>query len=191
MKCVAGADVAYDKRSDRFYAAVVVLRLPELEIIEQAHAVGWVKFPYIPGLLSFRESPVLLAAFAKVRSEPDVLMFDGQGIAHPRGLGLASHVGLLLDKPAIGCAKSRLVGEHGDVGQAVGDFMPLVFHGKRVGAVLRTRKGVKPVFVSPGHRMSLKAAMEIVRKTCRGFRIPEPTRQAHLLVNRLRAQDEA
>jgi len=184
---VAGADVAYAKDSDRLYAAVRALDARDLQVVDSATAVGRNPFPYVPGLLSFREAPILLKAFSGLTRGPDVLILDGQGIAHPRGLGLAAHIGLWLDLPTIGCAKSRLCGEHGEVGLHVGDYAPLLLNGKTVGAVLRTRLNVKPVFVSPGHRMDLPTAIRIVLDTGKGYRLPEPTRQAHLLANRLRA----
>ena len=187
IQTIAGADVSYDKHSDRFYAGVVVFKLNKhLEMIEEATAVGKARFPYIPGLLSFREAPILLRAFRKLKNNPDIVLFDGQGIAHPRHFGLASHMGLILDKPSIGCAKSRLVGEYGSVENTAGAYSKLIYENKIVGVVLRTKKNTKPVFISPGHRTNLTFAIRIVLKTCCGYRIPEPTRQAHLLVNKLR-----
>jgi len=187
IQTIAGADVSYDKHSDRFYAGVVVFKLnKQLELIEEATAVGKARFPYIPGLLSFREAPILLRAFRKLKNNPDIVLFDGQGIAHPRHFGLASHMGLILDKPSIGCAKSRLVGEYGSVENTAGAYSKLIYENKIVGVVLRTKKNTKPIFISPGHRTNLTFAIRIVLKTCCGYRIPEPTRQAHLLVNKLR-----
>lgn len=186
IRLVAGADVSYSKGSDIFFSSVVVLEIPGMGILEEAAAEGKVDFPYIPGLLSFREAPVLIRAFEKVKNTPDVIIFDGHGISHPRGMGLASHIGLLLDLPSIGCAKKRLVGDYDPVGSEVGDHTPITFKGDVVGAVLRTKKNVKPVFVSPGHKMDVPSAVEIVMKTCRGYKLPEPTRQAHLSVNRIR-----
>ena len=187
IQTIAGADVSYDKHSDRFFAGVVVFKLnKQLELIEEATAVGKARFPYIPGLLSFREAPILLMAFRKLKNNPDIVLFDGQGIAHPRHFGLASHMGLILDKPSIGCAKSRLVGEYGSVENTAGAYSKLIYENKIVGVVLRTKKNTKPVFISPGHRTNLTFAIRIVLKTCCGYRIPEPTRQAHLLVNKLR-----
>ena len=148
--------------------------------------MGKAKFPYIPGLLSFREAPILLRAFRKLKNNPDVILFDGQGIAHPRSFGLASHMGLILDKPSIGCAKSRLVGEYGSVENTAGAYSKLIYGNKIVGVVLRTKNNTKPIFVSPGHKTNLTFAIRIALKTCCGYRIPEPTRQAHLLVNKLR-----
>ena len=186
VRLAAGADVSYEKRDNRFYAAVVVMSVPELEIVEEAWAAGVATFPYIPGLLTFREGPVLVRAFERLRTRPDLVIFDGQGVAHPRGVGLAAHMGLLLEVPSIGCAKTRLCGEHGEVAGPAGSRTELRLDGRTVGLVVRTRAGVKPVFVSVGHRISLGSAAEWVLRTCRGCRLPEPTRQAHLLVNRLR-----
>ncbi|MFQ5965370.1 MAG: deoxyribonuclease V [Candidatus Scalinduaceae bacterium] len=185
-KLIGGADVSYNKVSDRFYAGVVVFELQSMRKIEETTASGKVDFPYIPGLLSFRESPILLKAFSKVKKEPDIIILDAQGIAHPRGVGLASHMGLLLNKPSIGCAKTRLIGTYNEVGEEVGCFSQLKIDGKIVGVVLRTRKNVKPVFVSPGHKIDLATSIDIVQKSCSGYRLPEPTRQAHNLVNKIK-----
>ena len=186
LKLVAGTDISYSKKSDKFYGAVLVLSLPDLEEVDRATAVGRVKFPYIPGLLSFREAPILLKAFEKLETVPDLIMFDGQGTAHPRGLGLASHMGLILDIPSIGCAKSRLCGGHREVSKKAGSHVPLKLDGRTIGAVVRTRDKVNPIFVSPGHRMGFRAAVKWTLKCCGGYRIPEPTRRAHHLVNELR-----
>ena len=183
---VAGADVSYDKENDSFIAGVVVFVLRTMEKIEESTASGRVAFPYIPGLLSFRESPMLIRAFTKIKSVPGILMLDAQGIAHPRGIGLASHMGLLLDTPSIGCAKTRLIGEHDEVDNEVGDSKPLLVKERQVGAVLRTKKNVKPVFVSPGHKIDIITSIQVVLKSCRGYRLPEPTRQAHNLVTKIK-----
>ncbi len=185
-KLIAGADVSYDKEIDRFYAGVVVFELQTMQKIEEVTASGKVGFPYIPGLLSFREAPILLRAFTKVKKIPDIIMLDAQGIAHPRGIGLASHIGLLLNKPSIGCAKTRLIGEYNNVGKKVGYYSQLTIKGKVVGVVLRTRKNVKPVFISPGHKIDLATSVDLVLKSCRGYKLPEPTRQAHNLVNKVK-----
>ncbi len=185
-KLIAGADVSYDKEIDRFYAGVVVFELQTMQKIEEVTASGKVSFPYIPGLLSFRESPILLRAFSKVKKTPDIIILDAQGIAHPRGIGLASHIGLLLNKPSIGCAKTRLIGEYDNVGKEAGCYSQLTIKGKAVGVVLRTRKNVKPVFVSPGHKIDLAMSIDLVLKSCRGYKLPEPTRQAHNLVTKVR-----
>jgi len=186
VRLVAGADVSYDKNDNRFYAAVTVMTFPQLIVAEEVTASGVPTFPYIPGLLTFREGPILIRAFEKLERRPDFVIFDGQGLAHPRGFGLASHMGLLLDTPSIGCAKTRLWGEHAEPGPTVGSSSRLSYDGQVIGLVLRTRRNVKPVFVSIGHRISLKSAAEWVLRTCQGYRLPEPTRQAHLLVNRMR-----
>ena len=186
INIVAGADISYSRRSDLFFAAVVLLEYPTMAVIEEACFIERVSFPYIPGLLSFREGPAVLKAFEKLRGIPDVVIFDGQGIAHPRGIGLASHMGLYLDVPAIGCAKKRLVGEYGEVGNEVGDYADLMLDGQVIGAAVRTKKKVKPVFISPGHKISLPKAIAAALSCCRGYRLPEPVRKAHLAVNRMR-----
>jgi len=183
---VAGVDVSYDTRTPTVYAAVVLMRLDDHEILETATATRPATFPYIPGLLSFREAPAVLQAVTRLTRRPDCLLCDGQGIAHPRRFGLACHLGLLLDLPSIGCAKSVLVGEYQEPPEKRGGFRMLIDRGERVGIILRTRDGVEPVYVSPGYRMSTQQAREIVLKATGRYRVPEPTRQAHLLVNRLR-----
>ena len=187
---IAGADVSIKRGSSRIFAAVAVLKLPSLEPLEYAVAEGKAEFPYIPGLLSFRESPIVLQAFQRLSREPDILMCDGQGVAHPRGLGLASHLGLLLDIPSIGCAKSRLCGTHEEAGPNVGDYAPLKLKGRTVGAVLRTRTGVKPVYVSVGHMINLRGAIRTVLRCGAGYRIPEPTRAAHHIVGAARRGED-
>jgi deoxyribonuclease V len=179
VRLVAGADVAYSRMSHRMYAAVVVVALPELKIVETKWVAARARFPYIPGLFSFRELPPLLAAFRRLRSSPDALLFDGQGLAHPRRFGLACHAGVLLGRPAVGCAKSILVGEHGPLGAGRGSAADLVCSGETVGAALRTRTGVKPVYVSPGHLVDLPTSIALVLKATGRFRVPEPLRLAH------------
>jgi len=186
VRTVAGADVSYARRGRQVYGAVLVFSFPDLILTEEALAADTVEFPYISGLLSFREAPVLVKAFRKIRKRPDVIIFDGQGIAHPRGLGIASHMGLMLDCPTIGCAKSRLVGMHGPLAEGKGSTVALTHHGRVVGAVVRTRKRVKPVYVSPGHGITRVEAVRLVLVCCRGYRLPEPIRQAHQAANRLR-----
>jgi deoxyribonuclease V len=188
IRIVAGADISCTKGDDRVFAAVVLLDAATLEVIEEATYSGRTSIPYIPGLLSFREGPALLQAFGKLRKRPDVALFDGQGVAHPRGFGLAAHMGLLLDVPAIGCAKTRLIGAFAETGGRRGQRSPLVQDGKLIGAVVRTKDRVKPVFVSQGHRVSLERAVEIVLQCARRYRIPEPIRRAHILVNKLRQE---
>lgn len=183
---VAGADLAFDPETDLAFAGVIVYRLPELTEVERQYARRKLRFPYVPGLLSFRESPVLLAAFAKLRAEPDLILIDGHGRAHPRLFGIACHIGVLLDKPTIGCAKSLLVGECGDPGPRVGATAQLVLNGEVVGMSLRTREKVKPIYVTQGHRVSLPSAVALVQQTLSGFRIPQPTREADHYVRDLR-----
>ncbi len=180
VRTVAGVDISVMAKGSRAPArgAVVVLRYPELEVLEQAVVEAEVTFPYVPGLLSFREIPVLLEPLSRV-SRPDLLLVDGQGFAHPRRFGLACHLGLLLDVPTIGCAKSRLVGEHADLEPAASSQTELRDGGQVIGAVLRTRDAVKPIYVSVGHRIGLAPATEWVLRCCRGLRLPEPTRLAH------------
>lgn len=186
-RLVAGADVAYSKKTDRVYAGVVVLRYPEMETLVLAAKS---RFPYIPGLLTFREGPVLIEAFRGLHHQPDVVIFDGQGYAHPRRMGLASHMGILLGIPTVGCAKSRLIGEHAAPGPDFGEWSSLTDEGEVVGRVVRTRAGVKPVFVSVGHLLGLSGATRLVLGCVRGVRLPEPTRRAHQLVTAaFRAQD--
>jgi deoxyribonuclease V len=183
---VAGADVSYNRFSNIFYAGVVVLRTSDLSVVEQQEAVREVHFPYIPGLLSFRETPALLDAFAKVESEPDAVIVDAHGFSHPRRFGLTCHVGICLDRPTLGCAKTRLTGTYEEPGREAGAHTPLTNKDEVIGSVLRTKSGVRPVFVSVGHRIDLASAVQLVLQTCRGYRLPEPTRQAHHYVNNLR-----
>ena len=186
IRSVAGADISYSRHSDLFFAAVVLLEYPTMNLIEEACYRERVSFPYIPGLLSFREGPAVLKAFERLQNVPDIVIFDGQGIAHPRGIGLASHMGLFLNIPSIGCAKKRLVGSYDEVGQEIGDYADLILENQIVGAALRTKEKVKPVFISPGHKISIRSSIDVVISCCRGYRLPEPVRRAHLSVNRLR-----
>ena len=186
---IAGADISFNKYSETVYAGIVVLSLPDLRIIESAGVRSVARFPYVPGLLSFREAPSLLEAWEKLKTKPDVLMLDGQGIAHPRRFGIACHVGVSLDWPTIGCAKSILVGRYGELGIEAGSRAPLVDKGEQVGVALRTKNKVSPVYVSPGHLIDLDSAVDLVLRSTTKYRVPEPTRQAHLLVNRLRVED--
>jgi deoxyribonuclease V len=189
IRLVAGCDVAASLRSPIAYAAVVVLTFPALEPYEEATAAGRVSFPYVPGFLAFREAPVLAAALGNIRSEPDLFLFDGQGLAHPRGLGLASYMGLMVGRPSIGVAKSRLCGRFTPPGPARGSASPLLDDaGREIGRVLRTRDRVKPMFISVGHLLSLDDAVRLTLATGRGRRVPEPTRLADILVARVRRE---
>ncbi len=187
---VAGADISYNLYSPTLYAGVVVLRTSDWTIIETQGVIAEATFPYRTGLLTFREAPALLQAFARVQSEPDAVMIDGAGIAHPRRIGLASHVGLWLEKPTVGCAKSHLTGKYEEPAREAGSVAPLVDKGEVIGSVVRTKTGVNPLFISVGHRIDLASAVRLVLEASRGYRVPEPTRQAHLLVNELRRQGE-
>jgi deoxyribonuclease V len=179
-RLVAGIDISAPNAQGVARGAAVVLRYPELAIVEVKEARSRIRFPYVPGLLSFRESPLILAACEKLRSVPDLILVDGQGIAHPRRFGLASHVGLLLDLPTIGCAKSILCGQHQCVGEEAGSQAELRDNDEIIGTALRTKSGVKPLYISVGHKVSLESALQWVMKCCRGYRLAEPTRLAHL-----------
>jgi deoxyribonuclease V len=186
VRRVAGADVAYDGDGETLVAAAVLFRLPGMTLEEIATARGRVRFPYVPGFLSFREAPVVLRAVRRLKRRPDLLLCDGQGLAHPRRFGLACHLGLLLGVPSVGVAKSLLVGTHAEPGGGRGSRAALRHRGEIVGAALRTRSGVRPVYVSAGHRCSLSWAVRQVLACCRGYRLPEPVRRAHLQVTLLR-----
>jgi deoxyribonuclease V len=175
---VGGVDVSIQPETAR--AAIVVLSYPELKPIEAARADAPLVFPYIPGLLSFREGPAVLLAWSRLNTQPDLLMFDGQGIAHPRGIGIASQMGLWLERPSIGVAKSRLTGRHAEVGPLRGDRAELIDkNGTVIGTVLRTREKSNPLYISPGHMMDVEHATNFVLNCCTGYRLPEPTRWAH------------
>lgn len=180
-RLIGGVDAAYIE--NRALAVIVVLTFPDLQVVTHTVATVPHEYPYIPGLLSMREGPAIEAAWQMLpeHQRPDLLMFDGHGIAHPRGLGIASHMGLLLDRPSLGVAKRILRGRHAPVPDEVGAWQPLVYRGKTVGAALRTKAGVKPVYVSPGHRISLESAIHFVLATTRGYKLPEPTRLADKL----------
>jgi deoxyribonuclease V len=186
IETVAGADVSYELRGKWLYAAVVVLRVETWKVIDQSAIVAEARFPYVPGLLSFREAPPVIEAFSKLAVRPDVLICDGQGIAHPRRLGLASHIGLWLGLPTIGCAKSWFCGEYQEPGLERGDWSPLTDGGETIGAVVRTRTRIKPLYVSTGHLCDLESAIAIVLATATKYRQPWTTRLAHQYVNDLR-----
>lgn len=181
---VAGVDVGFEQGDKMTRAAVVVLSFPELTLLESALVRQPTRFPYVPGLLTFREAPAILKALSQLSQPPDLLLCDGQGLAHPRRCGLACHLGLLSGLPSIGVAKSRLIGEHAAVGEQRGDWQPLLDGGEVIGAVLRTRQGTKPLYVSIGHRIDLPTAIEYVLACTPRYRLPETTRQAHRLASR-------
>ena len=180
---VAGVDVGFEDQGAVTRAAVAVLSYPHLALLETAVARRPTRFPYLPGLLSFREIPAVLDALGKLATLPDLLLCDGQGIAHPRRLGIATHLGLLMDIPTIGVAKTRLWGTHGKVPEERGSWTPLWDKDEMIGAVLRTRVGVKPLFISPGHRVSLATAIDVVLSCTTRYRLPETTRHAHRLAS--------
>jgi len=181
VQTVAGVDMAINELNGLARAAVVLLSFPQMEIIERHVYEEPLRMAYIPGLLSFREIPCILGAFARLKQTPDLVMVDGQGIAHPRRLGIAAHLGLWIELPTIGCAKSILIGTHQPVGDAVGDWEPLQDRGEVIGAAVRTRSRVKPMIISPGHRISLETSIRYVLACGKGYRLPEPTRQADKL----------
>jgi deoxyribonuclease V len=183
---LAAADVSFNKYETRLYAAVVVMRAGTFEVLERVGVAGESRFPYVPGLLSFREAPAVLEAFEKLQTPPDVVLCDGQGIAHPRRLGLASHIGLFLDLPTIGCAKSRLCGVYEEPGPRRGDRSALIDHGEVIGAVVRTKDRVQPLFVSPGNHCDMEGAVSVVLQTSTKYRLPVPARCAHAYVNEIR-----
>lgn len=188
LETVAGTDISYLRESRLALGAVVLMDYPGLEVLEIRTSALEVAFPYVPGLLSFRELPALLPALEDLSSPPDLIFADGQGLAHPRFFGLASHLGVLTGIPTIGCAKSRLVGEAAEPGPEVGDWEPLLYKERTVGAVLRTRRGVKPLYVSVGHLVDLPTSLRMVLDCLRGYRLPEPQRKAHAAAEELKRE---
>jgi deoxyribonuclease V len=186
FRVICGLDISFDKKSDSVYAAGSVYGYPGLRRIEERSIEATVRFPYVPGLLAFREGPAVMKLLERVKSPVDLLLFDGQGLAHPRGTGIASMMGLLLNMPSIGCAKSRLVGEYDEPEANRGALSDLVYKDKLVGRLVRTRENVMPVFVSVGHKIDLNTAVEVVLNCTTRYRIPEPIRAAHILANKLR-----
>lgn len=184
LKLIAGADAAF--QDDMIIAVASLYTYPELVPVHDAVCKEKARFPYIPGLLTFREGHAIVSALNKLKAKPDVILFDGQGIAHPRGIGIASHIAVILDIPAIGCAKSRLVGEFEEPGNEKGSRSNLYYEGKRVGVVLRTRSNVRPIFVSPGHLIDIDSSIEIVMNCVSKCRIPEPLRRADRLSKKLK-----
>lgn len=181
---IAGVDAAF--LNNKVIGVACLYTYPEINPVEDAYAVTEVNFPYIPGFLSFREGPVIIEAIKKLKIKPHMILFDGQGIAHPKRMGIASHIGVILDIPTIGCAKSRLVGEYKNPGTSKGKMSSLKYQGKIVGAVLRTKDKVRPVFVSPGNRIDLKASVEIMLNCVSKYRIPEPLRRADFLSKKIK-----
>ncbi|TSJ37316.1 deoxyribonuclease V [Mucilaginibacter corticis] len=188
IKVIAGADISFNKYSDIVYAGIVLFSYPDLKIIGQSTAISKTTFPYISGLLAFREVPALLDAWNKLSDKPDVLVLDGQGIAHKRRLGIATHFGLIAHTPTIGSAKSRLTGKYEEPGDEQFAQSPMYDKGELIGVALRSKKKCNPIYISPGNMVSMEQSVEIIKNCIRGYRIPEPTRQAHLLVNKIRIE---
>jgi len=184
LRLVAGTDLAFTRDRKSCIAGAVVWDVAAQAVVEQHIVRRAVRFPYIPGLLSFREAPAILAVLRKIKTDPDAFLFDGQGLAHPRRFGLACHVGILIDRPSIGCAKSRLIGDETEPGIRRGSVSALADNGDCIGMVLRTRDRVKPIYVSVGHRVSLQTAVDVTMACCTRYRLPEPTRLADQLVAR-------
>jgi deoxyribonuclease V len=185
VKTIGGGDVAYSEDGNLLVGSIVVLSFTNMEILDAATADGKIPFPYIPTLLSFREGPILIKTFQRLKIKPDVMIYDGQGVAHPRRMGLASQMGLWFDLPSIGCAKTPLLNEFISPGLLKGSFEWIRREGEKVGAVLRTKEKIKPLFVSPGHLIDLSTSIQLILESCRGYRIPEPLRKAHQLAERI------
>ncbi len=188
FRVIGAADIAYSKTTDKLIAVMLTFRWPDLAPLESVHVISRVAFPYIPGLLSFREVPPLIEAHRKLERKPDILLCDGQGIAHPRRLGFAAHIGLCLGIPTVGCAKSRLCGEHEPFSLRKGHSRPLTLGEEQVGLVYCSRTGVKPLYISPGHLCDITSAKKLVSRCIRRYRIPEPLRLAHIIATRLRVE---
>lgn len=189
FKLIGGADISFNKHEEQVYAGIIVLAYPSMKIVSQVAVKAFTKFPYISGLLAFREIPALLKAWEQLQQKPDVMILDGQGIAHERGVGIATHFGLLTDIPAIGCAKSKLYGNYRQLENERFAVSPLLKKEETIGFALRTKVNCKPVYISPGHKVSIAQSLEIVKNCSLKYRIPEPTRLAHLLVNEARVKD--
>jgi deoxyribonuclease V len=189
IRVIAGADISFNKYSDTVYAGIVLFSYPEMRVIGNATAICTTTFPYIPGLLAFREVPALLEAWKKLTIQPDLLVLDGQGIAHERRMGIATHFGLLTDVPTIGSAKSRLTGRYEEPANTILAESPMYDKGELIGIALRSKKNCKPIYISPGHNINMQQSVDVIKNCIRGYRIPEPTRQAHLLVNKIRIED--
>jgi deoxyribonuclease V len=186
-RTIGGADISFNRFSDVIYAGIVILSFPELQVLERVALTTTARFPYVPGLLAFREIPGLIEVWERLQQKPDVLVLDGHGIAHPRRMGIAAHFGVVTGWPSIGCAKSLLAGAYGALGEAAGSVSDLVArNGEKIGEVLRTKQRTNPVFVSPGNLITQAESTALIMGCVTRYRIPEPTRQAHLLVNEVR-----
>lgn len=186
IRLIGGADISFNRFEDTVYAGIVILKYPEMTLVETATVVTQTKFPYISGLLAFREIPALLKVWQQLQHRPDVMVLDGQGIAHQRRMGIATHFGLLTRTPAIGCAKSRLTGTYQEPGLEPFAAQALWDKSEQIGVVLRSKLRCKPLFISPGHLINMEQSVEIIKNSIRKYRLPEPTRLAHLLVNKTR-----
>ncbi len=186
LKTIGGADISFNRFSTTAYAVFVVLDASSLNLVSRSYFVGELEFPYIPGLLSFREIPLLLEAWDRLEIKPDLMMMDGQGIAHPRRLGIASHFGVLTHSPTIGCAKSKLIGEFEEPTNEAGAYTPLCIEDEEVGVAYRTKRNTNPIFISPGHLMDVSSILTVMKRLKGKYRIPEPTRQAHIYANEIR-----
>lgn len=190
LKIIGAADISYSSHTDLVVAVIVTLKWPSLDLLDSVHHVCKSPFPYVPGLLSFREVPPIIEAYRKIREKPDVLLCDGHGIAHPRKLGFAAHLGLCLGIPTVGCAKSRLCGEHESPTLRKGSSKPLLVGGEQLGTVFCSRDGVKPIYISPGHLSDITSSQRLIQRCLRRYWTPEPLRLAHIEANRLRAKVE-
>lgn len=186
---IAGVDAAFSKDGNKVIGVACLYKYPEMILIEDSFTFTKASFPYIPGYLSFREGPAIIEAIKRLKTMPDMILFDGQGIAHPKGMGIATHIGILLDIPAIGCAKSKLIGGYKDPGSKKGIWSPLIYNGKTIGAVLRTKDNIRPIFVSPGHRIDLEGSIKIILNSTTKYRIPEPLRRADHISRRLLSEE--
>lgn len=185
-RIIAGADISFNKYSEVVYAGMVLMTFPGLQIVHRESVVTRATFPYVPGLLAYREAPALIEVWNKLPVKPDLVILDGMGTAHPRRTGIAVHFGILTGVSAMGCGKSLLCGKHEPLGEEAGSAVPLVHQGEIIGTVLRTKRKTNPVYVSPGHRITMEQSVDLIKRCVAGYRIPEPTRQAHLWVNEVR-----
>lgn len=188
IKLIAGADISFNKYSETVYAGIVVMQFPSMQVVETVSVVDETRFPYVPGLLAFREVPALAKCWEKLAHKPNLLVLDGHGISHPRRMGIATHFGVLMQTPTMGCAKSLLTGKYEEPPNEPGAATDLIHKGEVVAKVLRTKRNVKPVFISPGHLVTQNECMHIILQCVKGYRLPEPTRKAHLFVNEVRVQ---
>jgi deoxyribonuclease V len=186
---VAGADISFNRDSELLYAGIVVFKYPEMQVIATSTAISHTSFPYIPGLLAFREVPALFNAWNNLYVKPDVMILDGQGIAHERRMGIATHFGLIANVPTIGSAKSRLYGIYSEPQDKKFAESPMYDNGEVIGTALRSKVNCNPIYISPGHNINMQQSVDVIKNCIRGYRIPEPTRQAHLLVNKIRIEN--